>query len=188
MTISKPKLRVSWEVNIGKMTSCGSTKEEVLERCKDSINKQEEKGLSWELRQIWTTPRTKPYPNVLIIGSGKTVRRTHENWIEKFNNINLRPGTRRGHLHWVDSSGSRSVYYYSDKLINCDYEDAIDLPLDIYKELAIFLKKHKVSVHLFLLQEDPGLGIMLPQDNPENGFSYREVNPLEKVINTQGDN
>jgi len=27
---------------------------------------------------------------------------------------------------------------------------------------------------------------MLPQDNPENEFSYREVNPLEKVINAQG--
>ena len=177
------KPTVNWEVHIGKGTTYGKTKQEVLNRASKRIKKQEEKGLSWELHQVWTTPRTRPYPNVLIIGStgDDGVSRPHDMWIEKFNSINLKPGTRRGKLHWVDSSGTRSVFYYSERVCNSSYEDAIDLPVNIYNELAIFLKKHKVPVHLFLLQEDPGLGIMLPQDNKENHFSFRQENCLQEV-------
>jgi len=163
-------------------TYYGNTKEEVLERASSCIKEKESQGLSWELHHVVTTLRTKPYPKVLIVGStGEDgISRPHEEWVERFNQTNLKPGSKRGRLHWVDSSGTRSVFFYSKNILNsADYDEAIDLPNSIHKELAVFLKENNVPIHLFLLQEDPGVAIMLPQDNKENHFSYRQENPLD---------
>ena len=182
--MAKAKIVESWEVHIKNGTHYGKTKEEVLSRSKKWIDEQEQEGLSWELHHVFRTVRTKPYPKVLIVGSigedGSS--RPHESWIYKFNQTNLKPGTRRGRLHEVDSSGTRSVYYYSKNVTSsADYETAIDLPKEIYNELAIFLKKNNVPIHLFLLQEDPGQAIVLPQDNPENHFGFMQQNILDEV-------
>ena len=44
------------------------------------------------------------------------------------------------------------------------------------------MKMSNVPVHLFLRQEDPGLAIILPQDNPSNQFSFRQKKPLEAFV------
>ena len=36
---------------------------------------------------------------------------------------------------------------------------------------------------MYLRCEDTGMGIVLKEDNPENGFSFRQENPIEEVIN-----
>ena len=61
------------------------------------------------------------------------------------------------------------------------YKSADDFPEDIYKHLGIYLESNKVPVHLYLRQEDPCLGIILPQDNESNYFSYRQTNPFKEV-------
>ena len=185
MMANKPLTEKGWEVHIKRSTCYGKTKKEVLERAASRIKECESEGLSWELHHVVRTLRTKPYPKVLIIGStGKDgISRPHENWIDKFNQINLSPGSRRGRLHWVDSSGTRSVFFYSKNISStADYDDAIDLPEAIHKELAVFLKENNVPIHLFLLQEDPGIAIYLPQDNKENHFSYRQEKPLDSFL------
>ena len=181
----KPLTKEGWEVVAGRGTTYGKTKEEVLKRAASSVQRCESEGLSWELHHVVTTLRTKPYPKVLIVGStGKDgISRPHEKWVEKFNQTNLKPGSRRGRLHWVDSSGTRSVFFYSQNVLNsADYDDAIDLPDSIHKELAVFLKENNVPIHLFLLQEDPGIAIVLPQDKEENHFSYRQEKPLDAFL------
>tara|TARA_Y100000114_G_C11688194_1_gene292190 strand:- start:462 stop:830 length:369 start_codon:yes stop_codon:yes gene_type:complete len=115
---------------------------------------------------------------VLIVGSqDKRDNRPHEAFIEHFN-ANYMTYFRLGTLENVDSSGTRSVYIYT-KDGSGSYDKATDIPKDIYEHLGIAMKMCNVPVHLFLRQEDPGLAIILPQDNSDNGFSYRQNKPLE---------
>ena len=123
---------------------------------------------------------TKPRPITLIIGStDKDDNRPHEDFIDNFNNTYMAKFSL-GVLTNVDSCGTRSVYIYN-KSGFYDYDSADDFPEDIYKHLGIYLESNKVPVHLYLRQEDPGLGIILEQDNPSNHFSYRQTHPLEEV-------
>ena len=98
--------------------------------------------------------------NVLIIGSGSMGygdQRIHDMWIDKFNLFS-----------------------------KVEHES---LPLNVFKDLGLYLWNHlfnpntgRTPVHLFLRQADPGLGICIPQDNVDNGFSFREESdPLEKI-------
>ncbi len=123
---------------------------------------------------------TKPRPITLIIGStDKDDNRPHENFIDNFNNTYMAKFSL-GVLTNVDSCGTRSVYIYN-KSGFYDYDSADDFPEDIYKHLGIYLESNKVPVHLYLRQEDPCLGIILPQDNESNYFSYRQKNPFKEV-------
>ena len=117
---------------------------------------------------------------VLIVGSqDKRDNRPHEAFIEHFN-ANYMRYYRLGTLENVDSSGTRSVYIYT-KDGSGSYDKATDIPKDIFEHLGIAMKMCNVPVHLFLRQEDPGLAIILPQDNPDNGFSYTQNKPLEAL-------
>ena len=164
----------TWEVHLGdKRTMFGQTKEEALERAGKYIKEREAQGLWWELKQCWRTERTKPYPMVLIIGSeDKHCGRPADAWVMRFSAT-----LKKGKLGWVDSSGTRSVFWYTEsKRQNPDYDrDSIDLPEDTLLDLKAYLDENKVPFHLLLRREDPGLGIHLDEDTPENHFSFREV-------------
>ena len=63
------------------------------------------------------------------------------------------------------------------------------MPLDIFNDLGLYIWNNyyrpdtqDTLIHLFLSQSDPGLGIVLPQDNRDNGFSYRQVNPIKRIF------
>ena len=64
-------------------------------------------------------------------------------------------------LHWTDSSGSRSVYWWGQKVAD-DYDAAEDLPVEVYKKIAAKLARRKNPV-LCMRREDPGLGIWIPE-------------------------
>mgnify|MGYP001808838502 FL=1 len=133
--------------------------------------------------------------NVLIIGSGSmgySDQRIHDMWIEKYNlfyNVEYDTAIRKGKLkdriklEGIDWCGTRTVYNY---LVNGKHED---LPLKVFNDLGLYLWNHlfnvntgRTPVHLFLRQNDPGLGICIPQDTRDNFFSFREENdPLEKI-------
>ena len=62
------------------------------------------------------------------------------------------------------------------------------MPLNIFNDLGLYIWNNyfrpdtqDTLIHLFLSQTDPGLGIILPQDNRDNGFSYRQVNPIRRI-------
>ena len=136
-----------------------------------------------------TTKTTKP--NVLIVGSGQMGQRIHEQWVERYNllnesefNYSIKIGKPKKliQLENIDSSGTRSIYNY---LVNHKHES---LPLKVFNDIGLFLWNHlydpntgTTPIHLFLLQQDCGLGIILPQDNTDNRFSFRQDNPLEKI-------
>ena len=61
------------------------------------------------------------------------------------------------HLHWTDSSGSRSVVYWNDE--SDDYELNKDLPVSVFKKIKAKVPKHKLCIR----REDPGLGIWIPE-------------------------
>ena len=171
---------VSWQVCINRSTFYGETKNEVLETAAESIKEQEEKGLSWQLKQVWTTERTKPRPITLIIGSSdENDHRPHEDFIDNFNNTYMSKFSL-GVLTNIDSSGTRSVYLYNKNGVY-NYDDADDFPEDIFNHLAIYLQGNNVPVHLYLREEDPCIGIMLKQDTEENHWSYRQDNPLKQI-------
>lgn len=71
------------------------------------------------------------------------------------------------HLHWVDSSGSRAVWYWSP---SGDYEDAQDLPEHLFAILEILvaqMRRQGRTVSICSRREDPGLGIYIPElDDP----------------------
>ena len=131
---------------------------------------------------------------VLIIGSGTMCEddcRIHEKWVHKyniFNQVAFNKAIRRGKatnlitFKSIDHCGTRTIYQY--------FEDGIfkSLPLNIYNDLALYLwnnlfnpSTNNTPIHLFLSQIDPGLGIVLPQDKRENGFSYRQVDPIKRI-------
>lgn len=71
-------------------------------------------------------------------------------------------------LHWCDSSGGRSVYYYNPA--GADYESAVDLPSYVYEKIQWHVNNLSAVdgiQYLCLRREDPGLGIWLPEiDQP----------------------
>ena len=133
--------------------------------------------------------------NVLIIGSGSMGygdQRIHDMWIDKFNlfsKVEHESSIKKGNykplitLEGIDWCGTRTVYNY---LVNGVHKS---LPLDVFNDLGLYLWNHlfnpntgRTPVHLFLRQNDPGLGICIPQDNVDNGFSFREKSdPLFKI-------
>ena len=108
------------------------------------------KGLSYEIAQTFTKERTS-WPVVLIID-----RSVDPNaWIDH--------PTRC--LHWTDSCGSRSVFWWGP-IHSEDYDRAEDLPFDVFEQIAARVAKRKRPV-LCLRREDPGLGIFIPElDRP----------------------
>tara|TARA_R100001082_G_scaffold111270_1_gene94607 strand:+ start:1514 stop:2035 length:522 start_codon:yes stop_codon:yes gene_type:complete len=167
------KMIEGWEVHIDKSTMFGSTREEVLKRASKQIAKREEEGLPWELHQVWKSHRTKPWPIVLIVGSeDEDCGRPADKWIEEYSSEIL----TKGRFMWTDSSGTRSVFWYTEsKKHSPDYEkDAMDLPVDVFLKLGSYLDMNKVPIHLLLRREDPGIGIILEEDTASNRFSYRE--------------
>ena len=133
--------------------------------------------------------------NVLIIGSGSMGyddNRIHDKWIERYNlfyDVEYDTAIRKGKLkdriklEGIDYCGTRTVYNY---LVNGVHQN---LPLKVFNDLGLYLWNHlfnpntgRTPVHLFLRQNDPGLGIVIPQDNVDNGFSFREESdPLFKI-------
>ena len=73
-------------------------------------------------------------------------------------------------LQWVDSSGSRSVFYWDP--LNEGYERATDLPEPIFHQIEKSFNRLKenapdLNLGLCLRREDPGLGIFIPEiDDP----------------------
>ena len=133
--------------------------------------------------------------NVLIVGSGimgLPNQRIHDEQIERFNlfkKIEHESSIRKSQfkdlikLEGIDWCGTRTIYNF---LRNGNHES---LPLNVFNELGLWLwnglwdvNTGRTPVHLFLRQADPGLGICIPQDNVDNGFSFREErDPLEKI-------
>ena len=67
-------------------------------------------------------------------------------------------------LHWVDSCGSRSVWFWNPE--GEDYERASDLPLDEFEKIAWHCENLKAAgehVGICARMEDPGLGIYIPE-------------------------
>ena len=128
-------------------------------------------------------------PQVLIIGSGTMCEddcRIHENWITRYNIFNkaIRRNKKCDLIVFkaVDHSGTRTVYqcHINNKFVS--------MPLSIFNDLGLYIwnnyfrpETQDTKIHLFLSQTDPGLGIVLPQDNIDNGFSYRQVNPIRRI-------
>ena len=134
-------------------------------------------------------------PQVLIIGSGTICEndcRIHEEWIRRyniFNRVHFESALRKGRksdlivFKAVDHCGTRTVYecHINNKFVS--------MPLDIFNDLGLYIWNNyyrpdtqDTLIHLFLSQSDPGLGIVLPQDNRDNGFSYRQVNPIKRIF------
>ena len=71
-------------------------------------------------------------------------------------------------LHWCDSSGHRSVYFYNPA--GADYESAVDLPCYVFEKILWHVGNLSAAdgIHyLCLRREDPGLGIWIPEiDQP----------------------
>ena len=137
-------------------------------------------------------------PQVLIIGSGNMCEddcRIHENWITKyniFNKVHFDSAIKKGQkcdlivFKAVDHCGTRTVYecHINNKFVS--------MPLNIFNDLGIYIWNNyfrpdtqDTLIHLFLSQTDPGLGIILPQDNKDNYFSYRQVNPIKRIYELQ---
>ena len=134
-------------------------------------------------------------PQVLIIGSGTMCEndcRIHEEWVRRyniFNRVHFESALRKGRksdlivFKAVDHCGTRTVYecHINNKFVS--------MPLDIFNDLGLYIWNNyyrpdtqDTLIHLFLSQSDPGLGIVLPQDNRDNGFSYRQVNPIKRIF------
>jgi len=142
-------MKQRWSVQTDTSTSYGKTKAEVLERCADRIAKAEAEGESWTLNHAWIKPRTS-WPQVVIIS------RSHGKHIESF-----KFGDRK--LHWVDSCGTRSVYWYGRKHAE-NYNDAEDIPSSVYQLLVEHVvTKSKSQPELMMRRDDPGLGIFIPE-------------------------
>ena len=104
-----------------------------------------------------TTTKTKTLAKSLIIGSeAENDFRPADRYVEVFNDGFL-SNPSLGNLNWVDSSGTRSVFFYTKPGVVRKYKNASDLPTYIFEALAIFFRLNDVPCHLFLLQEDPGI-------------------------------
>jgi len=84
-------------------------------------------------------------------------------------------------LDWVDSSGQRSVHVF--RPFKSNNEEQIDLPHWAFEEFqAWFQQRHgktpqEAGMKLLRRMEDPGLGIIFPED----------IKMLEKIKSTQKD-
>ena len=71
-------------------------------------------------------------------------------------------------LHWVDSSGSRSVYFYNPS--GDDYDSAVDMPDYAFEKIQWHVNNLSAAdgiQYLCIRREDPGLGIWIPEiDQP----------------------
>ena len=90
-------------------------------------------------------------------------------------------------IHLVDSSGNRNVWFYS---LTGDYDDAQDLPLELFEKVEWHcsnLKKNGCEVLICMRREDPGLGIFIPEiDKPiiDSGELPDGCIPIEKPSDT----
>ena len=79
----------------------------------------------------------------------------------------LNPTAWVDNIHLIDSSGNRNVWFYS---LTKDYDDAQDLPLELFKKIEWHcsnLKKNGHDVYICMLRKDPGIGIFIPEiDQP----------------------
>tara|TARA_Y100001963_G_C6509564_1_gene321503 strand:- start:53 stop:586 length:534 start_codon:yes stop_codon:yes gene_type:complete len=150
----KPAVVSKWTADFYNHKSYASTKKELLERCANEIKKTEEEGRGWTLAHEWVTQRTW-WPQVLIIN------REYENHVNKFCK------TLKGYsLHWADSAGTRSVFWYGPKFAS-NYDRAKDLPVEVFENLKKYFDDLKIEVPLILRREDPGVGIFIPEiDQP----------------------
>ena len=144
------KCRWSFKYRFG--TSFHDSLEELLasSMVQKEIAEATENGRSYEIAQTFTKPRTD-WPMVLI--TDRSIDPTR--WIDHPTHT----------LHWTDSSGSRSVWWWGRKGSD-DYENAESLPVEVFDKIAARVAKRKRPV-LCMRREDPGLGIFIPEiDDP----------------------
>ena len=71
-------------------------------------------------------------------------------------------------LHWCDSSGTRSVWFFN--AFEDEYKTAEDLPDPVFKKVERHINRLRGNGHnvrLCIKREDPGLGIWIPEiDKP----------------------
>ena len=90
-------------------------------------------------------------------------------------------------IHLADSSGNRNVWFYS---LTGDYDDAQDLPLELFEKVEWHcsnLKKNGHEVSICMRREDPGLGIFIPEiDKPiiDSGGLPDGCIPIQKPSDT----
>lgn len=164
-----------WCVTDGTSSIYADTKKQVLKNARRLIDKRTEKGLHWTLQQEWTTPRVAPFPYVLII------TRDFDGAINRYNASRFEDGLP-GKFEWVDSSGTRSVWWFTEsKNPSPDYErDAIDLPLEVFQHLKDHLLVYEkiTSEHpkyLFMRRRDPGVGIYIPEIDDQRLEALKKI-------------
>ena len=91
--------------------------------------------------------------------------RNYADFVHKFNDKHV---AQHGYfLDEIDSSGSRSVWTYMP-IGKTDYDDAEDLPRWVFDDFREWIsERHQMKpdqFSIFRWMEDPGLGIMLPED------------------------
>tara|TARA_B100000405_G_scaffold57653_1_gene39092 strand:+ start:1843 stop:2361 length:519 start_codon:yes stop_codon:yes gene_type:complete len=141
-------LKCRWSFEYNGHTSFADSLEELLDRplVKEEITEATENGRGYEIAQTFTKPRTD-WPMVLIIDRSIDPTR----WIDHPTHT----------LHWTDSSGSRSVWWWGRQGSD-SYEDAESLPVEVFEKIAARVAKRKRPV-LCMRREDPGLGIFIPE-------------------------
>ena len=108
-------------------------------------------------------PITKPDRNFMVLVSDR-------NWDDSIYKFNEHLAVTYGYeLFWVDSSGSRSVHIFKPFDTKGD-EGQIDLPHWVFEHFqAWFKERHRATpeeagMKLLRRMEDPGLGIIFPED------------------------
>tara|TARA_Y100000401_G_scaffold111289_1_gene109396 strand:+ start:84 stop:596 length:513 start_codon:yes stop_codon:yes gene_type:complete len=138
------KCRWSFKYRFG--TSFFDSLEELLASSQKDMAEATENGRMYEIAQTFTKPRTD-WPMVLIIDRSIVPTR----WIDHPTHT----------LHWTDSSGSRSVWWWGPQESD-SYDDAESLPVEVFEKIAARVAKRKRPV-LCIRREDPGLGIFIPE-------------------------
>jgi hypothetical protein len=141
-------LNCRWSFGYKNHTSFRDSLEELL--ASPSVQKEiaeaTENGHSYEIAQTFTKPRTD-WPMVLIIDRSIDPNR----YIDHPTHA----------LHWTDSSGSRSVWWWGPQWSD-SYDDAESLPSEVFNKIDARVAKRKRPV-LCMRREDPGLGIFIPE-------------------------
>lgn len=141
-------LTCRWSFKYKHGTSFFDSLEELLASAhiQEHIAEATENGRSYKIAQTFTKPRTD-WPMVLIIDRSIDPTR----WIDHPTHT----------LHWTDSSGSRSVYWWG-RHGSRNYDNAESLPVEVFEKIAARVAKRKRPV-LCMRREDPGLGIFIPE-------------------------